>query len=103
MKDLALIQSEVMDIMNDWKPKGRKIPIEMNKIDYNLYGDHKQVRPYKTIIEGVNWYLHQRDIQHIPEELVLPLVAHNFGISIVEAVEKIKKTTECEYGLVDLS
>lgn len=43
MKDLALIQSEVMDIMNDWKPKGRKIPIAMNKLDYNLYGDHKQV------------------------------------------------------------
>jgi len=61
------------------------------------------MRPYNTIVEGVNWYLNQDGIDKIPEELILPMVAHNFGVSVEAAFKIVEKTVECESGIVDLS
>lgn len=101
-KDLALVQSEVMDMISEWSSTSR-VQIDPDKMDYGLYGDHKLIRPYDTVMEGVNWYMNQSGIEHIPEELILPIIAHNFGISVGEAYEQLSKFTRNEHCLVDLS
>ena len=102
-KNLALIQSNVMDCLKNWEAPQRRIPIDNEKIDFGLYGDHTKIRPYNTVAEGVNWYLNQGEICKIPEELILPIVAHNFGMSVGDAFEQVAKTAEHQSGVVDLS
>ena len=103
MSNLALIQSEVMDIITGWGTPLVHKPIEMDKLEFGQYGNHKKNRPYNTLLQGVNWYLNQPNIEHIPEELVLACFAWNFDLSMNDAVEQISKTTELGQGIVDLS
>jgi hypothetical protein len=65
-----------------------KAPL-MSKLDFGQYGDHKTIRPYRTIEEGVLWYASQPEIKGLPEMILIPLVAHNFNISIEEALSEI--------------
>lgn len=100
--DLAITRSEVSDVIDMLQRKETPYPIDSSKCDYNLYGDHKMKRPYTNVLEGVNWYLSQDEIQHIPEELVIGMVAHNFGINADEALERVRAEVYGETGVVDL-
>ena len=103
MEKVAL-RSAVKDMLELITAKKEyKRPIEMEKLDFGQYQDHKKDRPYSNVVEGVNWYLNQEGISHIPDELILPMVAHNFGISTKEALDLLNKTIENEDGAVDLS
>ena len=101
--DLAITRSEVLDVIDMLQRKEDVYPIDSSKCDYNVYGDHTATRPYANVLEGVNWYMSQDEIQHIPEELVIGMVAHNFGISVGEAVERVRSEVYGEAGVVDLS
>jgi hypothetical protein len=98
-----VINSAVMDMLDLLRHSGRgEVPLEMDKLDYGQYGDHRTQRPYTSVLEGVNWYLHQEETQHLPEEMVVRLVAHNFGMPLEEAVRELNTATQGEGGLVDL-
>ena len=103
MEKVAL-RSAVKDMLEIITAKNEyKKPIEMEKLDFGQYKDHKTDRPYNSVVEGVNWYLHQEDTSHIPDELILPIVAHNFGISTADALAQLNRMLENEDGTVDLS
>ena len=57
------------------------VGVDLEKLEYGLYGDHTKTRPYSTLDEGVLWYAAQPAIQGLPESLIAPMVAHNLGIS----------------------
>jgi hypothetical protein len=99
-----ILNSAVMDMLDLIQHSGkRELPIEMEKLDFGQYGNHRTERPYSTVLEGVNWYLHQEESQHLPEEMVVRLVAHNFGMPLEEAVRQLTSGTEGEGGVVDLT
>lgn len=102
--DLAIVQSAVTDLIcmmtNQADPS---MPIDPSKCDYNFYGDHTGIRPYETVSEGVNWYLHQKGISALPEEMIISLVAHNFGLPVRDAIHQVETEVFGESGLVDLS
>jgi tRNA(Leu) C34 or U34 (ribose-2'-O)-methylase TrmL len=99
-----VINSAVMDMIDLLSHSGKgELPVEMDKLDFGQYGDHLTQRPYATVLEGVNWYLHQDETQHLPEEMVMRLVAHNFGIPLEEAVRELNAATQAEGGVVDLA
>jgi len=54
MSNLALIQKEVMDIITGWGTPLVHKPIEMDKLEFGQYGNHKKNRPYNTLLQGVN-------------------------------------------------
>jgi hypothetical protein len=102
--DYALIHSAVMDMFESMTQKPNNGPkICMDKLDYGQYGDHTINRPYNTVLEGVNWYMNQEKVSHLPEELIVNIVAQNFGISLEEAVDQINKSIHIQDGFVDLS
>jgi len=103
MTELAIVASSVMDMFNDLQRKPDYVPIDWEKADYNFYGDHKVVRPYNTVLEGVNWYLNQPEVEHLPEELIINLVAHNFGITPEEAVRQVETSVKGESGIVEFN
>lgn len=85
------------------KDKG-KPRIQMEKLDFGMWGDHRrEPRPYRTVVEGLNWYLNQEETEHLPEEIVVRLVAFNFGITMEKAVVQLNVNVKNESGLVDLS
>jgi hypothetical protein len=102
--DYPIIHSAVMEMIELISEKTNLRPkINLQKADYNFYGDHKTIRPYKDILEGVNWYLNQPEIEHIPEELIINIVAHNFGMTMEQAVDEINKSVLIKDGIVDFS
>ena len=64
-------------------------PIDMEKLDYGQWGDHTEIRPYQTLEEGILWYSSHPDIQALPESMLYPLLAHNFGIEGEMEIERI--------------
>ena len=99
-----LLRSAVRDMLDIVTQKHSPLkPVEMERLDFGQYSDHTAVRPYNNVVEGVNWYLHQDEVQYLPDELILPMVAHNFGISMEEAIRQFHVITENEDGVVDLS
>ena len=102
--DYALIHSAVMDMFESMTRKPNNEPkICMDKLDYGQYGDHTINRPYNTVLEGVNWYMNQEKVSHLPEELIVNIVAQNFGISLEEAVDQINETIHVKDGFVNFS
>ena len=100
---LYQINTAVMDMLDLLRDSGKgEVPVEMDKLDFTQYGNHTTHRPYNTVLEGVNWYLHQEAVQHLPEEMVVRLVAHNFGIPLEQAVGELNTATQGEGGMVDL-
>jgi hypothetical protein len=103
--DYPLIYSAVMDMIDCMSNKsldGRPA-VCMDKLDYGQYGDHTVNRPYNTVLEGVNWYMNQEKIEHIPEELIVSIVAKNFGITFQEAVDEMNETFLKKDGIVNFS
>ena len=99
-----MLSSAVIDMLDLLRHSGKgELPVEMGKLDFGQYGDHRTLRPYTTVLEGVNWYLHQEEVHHLPEEMVVRMVAHNFGMPLEEAVRQLNHATEGEGGVVDLT
>ena len=90
MSNLAIVKSQVDDMWEMLTANQCEIPIDPEKCDYGFYGNHMDTRPYASVMEGVSWYLGQPEISYLPDELVLSLVAHNFGISVEEAAKQIE-------------
>lgn len=86
---LSMTKCDVQDYLCGLAKATEVKPIEMDRLDYGQYGDHKNTKPYNTVSEGVRWYLHQKDMWKLPEELIIPMVAHNFGLTVEEAVNRI--------------
>ncbi len=82
----SLIQKTVADFIHMLGPKTNDDhTIDMDRLDYGFYGNHQSIRPYQTIEEGIEWYANRKEIQGLPESMILPMVAHNFNMSVVEA------------------
>ena len=62
-------------------------PIDFNRLDYGQFGNHTKQRPYDTILDGMIWYMNKCPC--VIDEMYIHCVAHNFGISIKEAEEKL--------------
>ena len=104
MTDLSYTQSAVMDMLDIIKNGGAcEMPVDMSRADFNNYSDHRDIRPYTDVVGGVNWYLNQEGTEHIPDEIVLRIVAFNFGISLEEATNQIENQTLKGEGFVDLT
>lgn len=102
MSHLAIAKSQVDDMMELLQAPPYEIPIDPDKCDYNDYGDHRTVRPYKTVSDGISWYLHQHQVSYLPDELIISLVAHNFGMSLEEAKLNIEDEINISSaGLID--
>jgi len=69
--------------------------VDWEKVDFGQYGDHKEIRPYQNIGEGIEWYMIADP--KIPDFMYLPIVAKNFGITEKEAKTRllleVNKTT----------
>lgn len=70
--------------------KGDDLAIEEDKADFGQYGDHTRNRPYNTIGEGIQWYM--LHAPHVHDEMYLPCVAKNFGLTVKEARTRL----DCE-------
>jgi hypothetical protein len=103
MTDLAIIHSAVMDMFECVSSSHSLCMVDHSRLDYGQYSNHRTLRPYSTIIEGVNWYLNQPESEHLPEELIIHLVSFNFGISVDDAIQEVENSTVKESGIVDLS
>ena len=104
MTDLEYTQSAVMDMFGLIQNGGvSELPVDMSRADYHDYGDHRVMRPYEDVVGGINWYLQQEDIDHIPDEMILRIVAFNFGISLEKASTQVKNQTLKGEGFVDLT
>ncbi len=73
--------------------------VDWTMLDYGQYGDHTKLRPYKTIGEGVEWYM--MEAPGVPDFMYIPLVAKNFNLTEKEA--KTKLVNEISKTSVDLS
>lgn len=86
----SLIRQNVADFIEMLAPKtNADHTVDMDRLDYGFFGDHRTIRPYNSIEEGIIWYASRPEIQCLPESMILPLVAHNFGISVEEASEAL--------------
>ena len=94
--DYAIAKTEVADYLKLLKTPHKAHPIDENRCDYGFYGNHKDRKPYSTILEGINWYLQQPTVQLLPEEMIIPMVAHNFGITVDEALKRVQAEEHIE-------
>ena len=78
-----------MDLIEMYSNNPGKKTIDLDRLDFGQYDNHLEHRPYTTLVEGVNWYLNRHEISFLPETLILPMVAHNFGLSVDQAIHKI--------------
>ena len=83
----VLNQMYVSEMMESMAAPRETKPLDFDRMDYGQYGDHTDRRPYATLAEGVAWYASQPDIQALPESMIVPLVARNFGLSLSEALD----------------
>ena len=94
----AIAQGSVNDMFDCLQGK-QKVIIDPQKIDFGFEID----KPYKNVVEAIDWYMNQEICCHLPDEIILALVSKEFDLTLEEAVNQMEKTIINENGSVDLS
>lgn len=97
-----IIHQQMLDLIKNEKPENANKTIDYRKLDFNLYGDHKTIRPYDTVEQGIIWYLSQDTIKYLPEQMIIPMVALNFNITEDEAKKQFNLQAYKHTGIVRL-
>lgn len=95
----AIAQSSVNDMFDLLEGK-TKVIIDPEKVDFGFFKEHK---PYKNVVEGIDWYMNHKTFSRLPDEFILAMVAKDFDLSIEDAVNQMETTIVNENGNVDLS